>query len=773
MPEYSQAIFLSYASQDAEPARRICEALRAVGLEVWFDLNELRGGDAWDAMIRRQIRECALFVPLISANTDARSEGYFRLEWRLAVERMQLMADDQAFLVPVMVDDVAEATARVPDRFRERQWTRLPGGIASPTFVARVASLLQGLERVPPASRGAMPAEFGKTGPARRWPVLWLATAFLALGIGIATWGYRSFGTSREVSGTVATDHGATPGHAGAQSAKGPADAASVARTQSIAVLPFANISDKPGDAYLADGLQEEILNALARLRNFKVISRTSVMQFRGNTDDVRGIAQRLGVDSILEGSVRREGNKLRLTVQLIDARNDRHLLAANYDRDLGHLLDLQSAVARQVASTLDATLSREEKGELDRVSTNSGDAYDRYLRAVALYRRSTPGDVHGLVEPAKLLTQALEFDRDYPDALALLSQVRTWAYFYDELPADGNAAKQALDRALAVDPQVPETALARGLYAMYVQHDVAGATSDLESVVRVRPNSAEAQAALGYALRRQGKMEEALVHLERACELDPFNPSFPAGPITTLLGMRRYPEALQAALVQSQRFPSRPEGYFVHARIDAFMRKTTVPLAEALASRGGSMDAAGRAAIGAEIARAEKRYADAVQLWNSVPVHDPLDRGERIGLLYYAAGNQVMATKTFAATERFAQDALRRTPANGRDSSFMAALAVVQLMLGKNAEALASIAVARSVLSESSDAVNAPAVSLVRSIILTRAGKSDEGYAEVTRLLTVPFGAPSNFAGDADPALLLVKDDPKFDALLNHPPRL
>src|SRR5512146_2946446 len=119
-----QAVFLSYASQDADAARRICEALRAAGVEVWFDQSELRGGDAWDQKIRRQIKECALFLPVISVNTQARPEGYFRREWRLGVERMHDLADDHPFLVPVVIDDTPDAGARVPERFRERQWTR-------------------------------------------------------------------------------------------------------------------------------------------------------------------------------------------------------------------------------------------------------------------------------------------------------------------------------------------------------------------------------------------------------------------------------------------------------------------------------------------------------------------------------------------------------------------------------------------------------------------------------------------------------------------------
>ena len=143
MNKPAKAIFLSYASQDAEAAQRICDSLRAAGHEVWFDKSDLRGGDAWDAAIRKQVKECALFMPLISANTEARSEGYFRREWNLAVNRMLDMAEGQSFLLPVVIDDTPETTARVPERFRERQWTRLAGGMAPTEFAKHVMRLLE------------------------------------------------------------------------------------------------------------------------------------------------------------------------------------------------------------------------------------------------------------------------------------------------------------------------------------------------------------------------------------------------------------------------------------------------------------------------------------------------------------------------------------------------------------------------------------------------------------------------------------------------------
>ena len=153
MTEPARAVFLSYASEDGDAAARISAALRAAGIEVWFDQSELRGGEAWDRQIRRRIHDCALFVPVISANAHARVEGYFRLEWKLAVDRSHLMAPDQTFLLPVVIDDTTQADERIPDRFRELQWTRAPGGRAPPAFIERLQRLLSRADADAPAAR--------------------------------------------------------------------------------------------------------------------------------------------------------------------------------------------------------------------------------------------------------------------------------------------------------------------------------------------------------------------------------------------------------------------------------------------------------------------------------------------------------------------------------------------------------------------------------------------------------------------------------------------
>ena len=185
MSDSSKAVFLSYASQDAAAALRICEALRAGGVEVWFDQSELRGGDSWDAKIRKQIKECALFVPIISANTNSRPEGYFRLEWKLAVDRSHLLADDHAFLFPVVIDETAEPTARVPEKFRDVQWTRLNVKDTPETLARRVGRLLDRdameMGRPPPVERGE-----GAASPRNSKHPSWLRYAWMLVGLAFA-----------------------------------------------------------------------------------------------------------------------------------------------------------------------------------------------------------------------------------------------------------------------------------------------------------------------------------------------------------------------------------------------------------------------------------------------------------------------------------------------------------------------------------------------------------------------------------------------------------
>jgi TolB-like protein len=309
----SGAVFLSYASGDAAAAERICTSLRAAGIEVWFDRSELRGGDAWDQSIRKQIKGCALFVPVISRNSHDRDEGYFRLEWKLAVDRCHLMAADKAFLLPVVIDDTRD-DERVPERFREVQWTRLPNGVTPAEFVERVRALLSGGPATAASSISPVAESFGGTPPApgRREARKWKPNAVrLVLGaVAVAAVAYfvlGRFAPSRPVTRT------------------GPPN--------SIAVLPLANLSGDPGQQYFSDGLSEDLITALSQFPGLKVIGHSSSFKFRDSKEDSGSIGTKLGVAHLLEGSVRRAGDVVRVSTELIDASDGSTQWSDRYDR--------------------------------------------------------------------------------------------------------------------------------------------------------------------------------------------------------------------------------------------------------------------------------------------------------------------------------------------------------------------------------------------------------------------------------------------------------
>ncbi|HUI62246.1 MAG TPA: TIR domain-containing protein, partial [Steroidobacteraceae bacterium] len=255
MSGISHAVFLSYASQDAEAAQRICGALRAAGIEVFLDQSELRGGDAWDQKIRHEIHDCALFIPLVSRHTQERLEGYFRHEWKLAIERTHHMAEQMPFLVPVVVDDTRDTEAFVPDAFRAVQWTRLPGGETPPAFVERIKRLLS-------PQLSPMSAVSGATAAIRE-PVraIWRSKpALLTIAAVIVFAAPAYFWISKHLTPTPVF---APPPH-------------------SIAVLPFVNLSGDKEQEYFSDGLTEELLNSLAEINELQVAARTSAFSFKG-----------------------------------------------------------------------------------------------------------------------------------------------------------------------------------------------------------------------------------------------------------------------------------------------------------------------------------------------------------------------------------------------------------------------------------------------------------------------------------------------------------
>jgi len=276
-PRPAGAVFLSYAREDAEAARRIAEALRGFGVEVWFDLSELRGGDVWDQKIRRQIRECALFVPVISSHTQAREEGYFRREWRIAVDRTHDMAENRAFIVPVIVDDTKESVANVPEQFLKAHCTRLPGGEPTSQFVEQVKRLLNPGRAGDGSSRPVAP---GPTGPSAtpaksKFPVV-------TVGLGVAVVALLAFVFLRPSAKPEPVAPAVPPPAAPVAKAPDAPAPASTADAKSIAVMPFVDMSQAKDQEYFSDGLSEELLNLLAKVPDLQVTSRSSAFSYKG-----------------------------------------------------------------------------------------------------------------------------------------------------------------------------------------------------------------------------------------------------------------------------------------------------------------------------------------------------------------------------------------------------------------------------------------------------------------------------------------------------------
>jgi TolB-like protein/Tfp pilus assembly protein PilF len=470
MSASARAIFLSYASQDVEAARHICDALRAAGLDVWFDQSELRGGEAWDASIRRQIKECALFMPVISANTQAREEGYFRLEWKLAVDRSHFIADDKPFLLPVVIDATLDVIARVPEKFREVQWTRLPAGETPEAFAEQVQRLLSG---------GAVPSH--RT-----------STAAPAM---------------------------ATPSHV----------------APSIAVLPFVNRSHDVEDEYFSDGLADELLNVLAKIRGLRVAARSSAYTFKGKGASIAEVGRALHVATVLEGSVRKVGNRLRISVQLVKVADGYHLWSETYDRTLEDIFAVQDDIAQSVVKelritlmgeTVDAKAATEVKAQMaaaTRGRATDPEVHRLYLHARYLIDRLTRDDTTKGIGYLKL---ALE--RDPTFALA-------WAELGEAYAAEANSgwapvvegyqrAREAVAHALSLAPDLAEAHAELGWIQMSHDWDWRGAQASYRRALELAPGDATVLRRAAMLALNLGRVDEAVGLYRRAVEQDPLS---------------------------------------------------------------------------------------------------------------------------------------------------------------------------------------------------------------------------------------------------------
>jgi len=554
--EQSHAVFLSYASQDAEAAQRICDALRAGGIEVWFDQSELRGGDAWDRQIREQIHDCRLFIPVISANSERRDEGYFRREWTLAADRTRDMAHKRAFLVPVVIDGTPERGASVPEKFHELQWTRLPGGETPPAFVERIKRLLSPeaptTARSPADAASASsptPVTTGRPSPWRR--ALPVAVAVLAVAA-LAYWLISKPWISKPTATSVTSN--TTSAAAVLATAFNPPP-------HSIAVLPFVNMSGDKEQEYFSEGLTEELLNSLSRVNELQVAARTSSFSFQGEHPDISTIAHKLNVGAVLEGSVRRSAHTVRISAQLINAVTGFHVWSQTYDRDLGDVLALQTEIANAVASALKVSLLGDQAAKVELGGTRKPAALDAYLRGSQALR--TYHEAKDLETAITAYTEAIRLDPKY--ALAFVGRSTTydvlaswwitgWAATHETyVKAEADARK-----AIALAPGLGEAHLVLA-NSLYEALDFRRASEEYERALALAPGNAKVQQNYGFFAVTMGRTDAGIAAARRAVVLDPLNPE-PYGYLGgALVNARQYKDAVVAthqALVLDPDYP-------------------------------------------------------------------------------------------------------------------------------------------------------------------------------------------------------------------------
>jgi TolB-like protein len=506
-----------------------------------------------------------------------------------------------------------------------------------------------------------------------------------------------------------------------------------------IAVLPFANLSPDPANAYFADGLHEEILATFARTSGLRVVSRTSVQEYRDAKRNLREIAEALDVALILEGSVRREGDDLRLTLQLVDGRTDEPLWAETYDRKFRDALNLQRTVAESVVAAIGAKLSPGERQLIDQAAPTSPEAYDRYLHALALDRGnwSSPEELR-LAE--SLLTEAIALDPGFALAYAMRANNVLW-----QVAATGGSPEQHagiradIERALELRPDLPDALAARGLYATYVNVDPERALADLERALELAPNDALAQKAIAFTLRRLGRFDDAIAHFDQAAALTPGQLEPRLEVASMLLRLGRHEDADRALRALIERDPARPGPRFM-LRANRFLAT-----GETLGWReeflrlepmfGDFRDAAGwwlflltcTQDLPGQIELLERMRAENL---------DPAYSGQSTPILLAAV--QLMSGQPEAARPQLLT-AVAAVPdiAKHMESLELADAAIALALLGRKNEALRAADAAVRLRPEARDAINGTNAAMSRAWVLIHTGdRADEGYAELQRLV-------------------------------------
>ena len=543
---------------------------------------------------------------------------------------------------------------------------------------------------------------------------------------------------------------------------------------KSVAVLPFENLSADPQNAFFASGVQDEILLNLSKVADLKVISRTSVMQYKAGAErSMQDIAKELGVSHILEGSVERDGSRVRLRAQLIDARTDSHIWAEQYDRDVADVFAIQTEIAKAIVDQLEAKLSPTEKAAIEKPPTTDLVAYDKYLRAEELFA-DTSDPVHArekLPRAARLLDEAVARDPKFLQAWCLLSRVHGAAYFrgHDPTPARLQMARDAVHQALRLQPDAGEAHLAFAIFYYNGFRNYQKAREELAIARRTLPNNPEVFTYSGFVDRREGRWEEATRNLERALERDPRNFFTMQQLALTYQPQRRYADTLRTYDRALAIEPEDPNTLILRAQVAMDERADIEPYRAALANLLARDPSIGRDIDIPLYSLCERTDAAAARVLKNFPAEGVANNGVNYPHAYWEGviarwqRDDARSHRAFLLARKEVQALIDTQP------QFAAALSLLGLIdagLGRKPEAIAEGERACQLLPVSRDAVDGAVLAINLAQIYAWTGEIDRALNQIATVERAPNTLTYGLLR-LQPVWDPLRSDPRFEKLV------
>ena len=548
---------------------------------------------------------------------------------------------------------------------------------------------------------------------------------------------------------------------------------------KSIAVLPFENLSDDKGAAYFADGIQDEILTKLASIADLKVISRTSTAKYKSKPEDLKTVSQQLGVATVLEGSVQKAADKVRVNVQLIDARADSHLWAKTYDRDMKDVFAIQTEVAQEIADSLQAKLSPAEVNTLATAPTKDPAAYDLFLKGEYEERLADSSlKAESFDQAAAWYRQAIARDPNFALAMARLVQNRIQRHWFIEQMSEAELAqlRSVAEQAVALAPNLAQVHVALGQFYYHGFRQYEQALAEFERALQLQPNASSALEYSGYVHRRQGQWQRCLDELKRALEGDPRNASIAANFANTYLPLRMWKEAERTARHALEIDPYAADGMRTllgsiiggSGDINEAQRVlATFPAENKILVNSNFGDVRAITGDRAYVFVLARDFQAALKVWEAAG-NTAVDQRRRLSArvaIRILGGDLTGAQAEAEKARQMLEERLRERP---NDISSMTQLSWVYLALKRNSEATKLARQAASLLPPEKDVVVGNLLLTGLAELEAHTGAAADAIAILRSLLSVPAGGSISIARlKIDPVWDPIRNDPGFQQLL------